>query len=138
MENTVFKNDIIGITQYYRVIDRNSKTIKLENTRDKTISSVSTEDIDISHNVASVSNFHEVIKVSKSGLLDLMTNAGPLPFSVEFTKQDGTKRTLRGTFLGLEPHFGRSIVNDLDIGETRQVDNRTIESLIINKIKYEV
>ena len=36
MEHTVFKNDIIGITQYYRVIDRNSKTIKLENTRDKT------------------------------------------------------------------------------------------------------
>lgn len=76
--------------------------------------------------------------MSKSDLLDLMTNAGPLPFTVEFTKQDGTKRTLRGAFLGLEPHFGRSIVSDLDVGETRQVDNRTIESLIINNIKYEV
>ncbi len=132
------KNDIIAVTRYFKVLDKHGGFTNLENVYNKEKSSLNEEDIEMHSKVVSCDEYEKTEKVSKTELLDLLTNAGPLPFTVEFIKQDGSERTLRGTFVGLERHFGRSVVSDLDVGDIRQVDNRTIESLIINNIKYEV
>lgn len=59
----------------------------------------------------------------------------------------GEDRTMRGRLISVEAKLGRSQVIDLDIDKQlkgdwdirqRQVDHRTIKSLIVNRVKYVV
>lgn len=59
----------------------------------------------------------------------------------------GEERTMRARLVSVEPKLGRSQVIDLDIDKQikgdwdsrqRQVDHRTIKSLIVNNVKYTV
>ena len=66
-----------------------------------------------------------------------LRNANVRPFTVVFVKQNGEKRVMRAKFISTEPLLGRSIVSDLDDEfKIKQVDHRTIESIIIDKVKY--
>lgn len=77
--------------------------------------------------------------VSKTVLSNVLSNAGDKPFTVCFIKQNGELRKLRGRLFDPNTGLGRSIVEDLDIPEEdrfREVDHRTIQSLIIDNVKY--
>jgi hypothetical protein len=92
-------------------------------------------------NAFSADQYAEEVKVSKTQAAEILVNSPNRPFTVNFTKSDGTERTLRGRLVCPEPLLGRSMVEDLD--ETsghklRQVDHRTIQSIIIEGTKYTV
>ena len=90
----------------------------------------------------SADRYDEVKKVTKTQAAEILVSSHNRPFTVSFEKVDGTKRTLRGRLIQPEPLLGRSMVEDLDIDNgkhrLRQVDHRTIQSLIVDNIMYVV
>lgn len=86
----------------------------------------------------------ETVKVTKTQAAQLLIESTNRPFTVVFEKQDGTARTLRGRLISHEALLGRSMVEDLDLaqdtkgGRTRLVDHRTLKSLTVDGVKYEV
>jgi hypothetical protein len=90
---------------------------------------------------ASADLFDSMKKVTKTEAAELLVKAYNKPFTVVFDKQDGEERTLRGRLVEPEPLLGRSMVEDLDLttgSRLRQVDHRTIKSLTLDNIRYEV
>lgn len=80
-------------------------------------------------------------KVTKTEIAETLLNSHGKIFKVEFEKQDGEIRILRGYLAKTEPVLGRSYCVDLDVtdqNKLRLVDHRTIKSLIIQGIKYYV
>lgn len=79
-------------------------------------------------------------EVSRTKLVQVLTEAGDKPFTVTFVKSDGSERTLVGRYAGTETIFGRSNVIDLEIPadqhRLRQVDHRTITSIIFDGVRY--
>ena len=107
------------------------------------------EDITISgeklvRSLDSADEFETTEKVSKTELAAIFGEVKDNVFTVNFEKQDGSPRTLRGYMVTRETGMGRSQVVDLDIkrGEgdydnrLRQVDHRTLQSLIVGGVKY--
>ncbi|MEK6932591.1 MAG: hypothetical protein AABW56_02235 [Nanoarchaeota archaeon] len=87
----------------------------------------------------SADRYEDEKKVTKTEAAELLIKAYNRPFTVGFTKSDGSSRTLRGRLLSPEPLLGRSHVEDLDItsgSRLRLVDHRKIEFLIVDGIKY--
>ena len=97
---------------------------------------------DLIDSMNSSSVYLDVKKVTKTIMAERLVGAGALPFKVVFIKSDGSERELVGRLISSEHLLGRSMVEDLllPIGENRirQVDHRTLESLIIDEIKYEL
>jgi hypothetical protein len=98
---------------------------------------------DLVERLASADGYAEVRKVTKTEAAEVLVGAVNIPFTVVFTKADGDERTLRGRLVRPEPLMGRSHVEDLDLpvtdkGRVRLVDHRTIQSLIVGGVKYEV
>ena len=92
-------------------------------------------------NSFSADQFEEVVKANQTEVLQVLVKAYNRPFTVVFDKEDGEERTLRGRLLSTDDLRGRSQVEDLDqpAGKRfRLVDHRTVKSLIVDGIKYEV
>lgn len=86
----------------------------------------------------SSSKFSKTEKVTKTRLAEILVTAGDKPFTVEYFKQNGKLRTLVGRLITPEPLMGRSLVEDFftDHSGLRQVDHRTIQSIIIGGTKF--
>lgn len=85
--------------------------------------------------------YEEEERVTKTKAAELLISSHNRPLTVTFIKQDRKKRVLRGRLLAAEPLLGRSYVEDLDepTGKrVRLVDHRTIESLVVDGVKYTV
>ena len=129
------KNNIVSLTKYF-VVD--SATNSKVSARDMdTNEMVEIKGVQLVESLSSADYFTSTQKQSKTELAEILINAGVRPFTVVFEKQNGEKGTMRARFLSTEPLLGRSIVSDLDEGgQIKQVDHRTIESIIIDKVKY--
>lgn len=83
-----------------------------------------------------------VESVTKSQAVEILSLCHNKPFTVIFIKKDGTKRKLRGRLIGIDKkNLGYIDVEDLDqpVGERfRLVDCRTIESIVVDNVKYVV
>lgn len=91
--------------------------------------------------VLSADFFSSKEKLTKTEIAEKLLGSHGKIFKVEFEKQDGTKRTLRGYLAKTEPILGRSYCVDLDVtdkNKLRLVDHRTIHSLIIEGTFYYV
>jgi hypothetical protein len=97
----------------------------------------------------SADQFQETVKVNRTQLAQLLIESHNRPFTVVFDKQESKdgkdkERKLRGRLISHEALLGRSLVEDLDIdakdpkGRTRLVDHRTLKSLIVDGVKYEL
>lgn len=77
-------------------------------------------------------------EITRTEMVRKLLASKNLPFTVVFEKKDGSIRTLRGRLLDTENEFGRSTVHDFDAadGQPRQVDHRTLESLIVDNVHY--
>tara|TARA_R110000772_G_scaffold249530_2_gene363851 strand:+ start:33724 stop:34155 length:432 start_codon:yes stop_codon:yes gene_type:complete len=93
----------------------------------------------------SADSFSKEEKVTMTSLAEKLSQAGNDPFTVVFKKKDGTERTMRGVISSTENILGRCRVIDLDKrrdetkdydARLRQVDYRTIQSLVINGVKF--
>lgn len=78
--------------------------------------------------------------ISRTEMIELLETCYNKPFTVVFEKIDGEIRTLRGRYIGPEPKMGRSYVHDFDAedGRPRQVDHRTMSSLIVDNVCYTI
>jgi len=85
--------------------------------------------------------FSTTQRVSKTEIVEkLLTSHGKI-LSVEFEKQNGANRILRGYLAKAEPLLGRSYCVDIDVTDSnklRLVDHRTIVWLICDGVKYYV
>jgi hypothetical protein len=86
----------------------------------------------------SADRYLEEKPVSRTKMVKILEQSYNVPFTVVFIKQTGEERTLRGRMIG-PVEYGRSLVEDLDIQSkenNREVDHRTLQSLIVNGKKY--
>lgn len=86
----------------------------------------------------SANQFTEERAVNKTQLAEVFSKVGDAVFTVEYVKKDGSDRMLIGYMLNRENIFARALVHDLEKGEPRLVDYRTLKSLIYKNIKYVV
>lgn len=89
----------------------------------------------------SADQYDDVQNTTLTAVAEKLSTSYNVPFTVEFVKKEGETRKLRGRLVKTEPILGRCYVEDLDIKEAhklRQVDNRTIISLIVGGVKYVV
>lgn len=129
------KNNIVSLTKYFVVMDASASKVSARDM--DTNEMVEIKGTQLVESLSSADYFTSTQKQSKTELAEILINAGVRPFTVVFEKQNGEKRTMRARFLSTEPLLGRSIVSDLDNGgQIKQVDHRTIESIIIDKVKY--
>lgn len=92
-------------------------------------------------NSLSADRFEEVVKLSQTDVLKILVTSYNRPFTVVFDKENGEERALRGRLIAPDELRGRSQVEDLDqpAGKRfRLVDHRTVKSLIVDGVKYEV
>lgn len=93
----------------------------------------------IENTINTANQFEKTEKVTRTEMVEKLENAGDSVFTVNFEKQDGTKRTLIGHLLSTEPKMGRSQVRDLEVttgNNERLVDHRTVSLLILKGVKY--
>lgn len=129
-------NELISLSIYGEVLERTDTTIVC---RDKASGQVlRLEGAEIRSN--SADTFSEIRKVNKTEMAQTLLDACCDVFTVVFLKQGGETRTLRGRLIQSELPLGRVLVEDMDIDfgltNIRQVDLRTIQSLILGGTKY--
>jgi hypothetical protein len=140
----VKQGDIMALVTYVKVDAtlNNGTFLKVSNVDQE--ASAKTFEIhgkDIIEGSFSADQFEEEVKVTKTKLAEILVSSHNRPFTVDYDKDDGTPRTLRGRLIHPEPLLGRSKVEDFDIKDSnrvRLVDHRTIRSLIVNGVKYTV
>jgi hypothetical protein len=135
--NKIKKGERLSMTYYLETLSVSGDSIQVrdQNKMEFTIRGKSL----IEGSIKSASQFSDTRKVSRTEMVDILLGAGDTVFTCEFTKADGSDRTLVGHLINTESHFGRSNVLDLEVTSghpIRQVDHRTISSLVINDVKY--
>lgn len=137
------KDNIISFTTYAKVDKANNVELSVTDLhRDTKFDIRGKRLID---ELDSADEYETTEKLGLMELADRFSKVGHYPFTVEFKKQNGELRKIRGRMVQVENGLGRSHVIDFDIDKDpskdydnrmRQVDHRTIQSLIVNKVKY--
>lgn len=133
------KGEILSSTLYMEVLNKDGNSVKVRDSN-KNEFTVQGKGL-IEKTMNSNTQFDTEEKVSRTQAVEALLTAGDTVFTVEFTKADGTDRVLVGRLINTENHMGRSNVEDLlttDTHKLRQVDHRTIKSLILRGVKYTV
>lgn len=80
----------------------------------------------------------EEISLPRTKIVDILTTLYNSPAKAEWVKKDGSTRVARFRYLGPIPQDGRSLVEDLDKTENRniEIDHRTLKWLITRGVKY--
>jgi len=133
------KGEILSSTLYMEVLDKDGTSVKVRDSN-KNEFTVQGKGL-IEKTMNSNTQFDTEEKVSRTQAVEALLTAGDTVFTVEFTKADGSDRVLVGRLINTENHMGRSNVEDLlttDTHKLRQVDHRTIKSLILRGVKYNV
>jgi hypothetical protein len=128
-----------SMTDYFTVVsvDKTNESMIVKNASGNTLTIKGKELIEQS--LLSNQQFSSKVAVGKNEMAERLLSAGDKIFTVTFEKQDGSKRVLTGHLISGEPNLGRSNVIDLEITKgnaLRQVDHRTISSLVINGVCY--
>jgi hypothetical protein len=136
--NKIKQGEKMSFTNYVTVdkIDKKSEMIEVTAVNGSKFLVKGKELIEGFH---SNSQFQKTEKLGMNALAEKLQTAGDKIFTVEYLKADKSKRVLTGHFLSSEANLGRSNVRDLEIStgnSMRQVDHRTIQSIIIDGTKY--
>jgi len=75
--------------------------------------------------------------VSRTFAINLLKSSTKKVVVVKFFKKNGSVRVLVGSFVKINDQ-GYSLMIDSEVDEYRQVDNRTIEFIIVDNTKYNV
>jgi hypothetical protein len=140
----VARDEILALTYYVKVKQNVSygQVARLHvDDLHQGIRDITVEGRELIGSARSADQFAETQNVSMTKATELLVGANGHPFAVTFKKADGSERKLRGRLLQPEPLLGRSMVEDLDepAGKRiRQVDHRTISSLILDGVRYVV
>ena len=137
--DSLVKDETLSFTNFYKVLDVQGKEVALKDLDTGSTFKVVGEDLISTGNSASY--VEETVQLNKSEIAHILSTSYNKPFTVKFTKADGTDRVLTGRLVHPEPLMGRSMVEDLDVeaskNRVRLVDHRTIQYLIVGGRKYE-
>lgn len=130
----------VSSTYYLEVIGKSGQTITVKDC-DGTVFDINGKEL-IEDTLTSANQYTKTVKCSRTEMVEQFLNAKDAIFQVEYIKADKSRRTLIGHLTDTEDFMGRSTVIDLEEASTgsgiRQVDHRTMESLILNGVKYEL
>jgi hypothetical protein len=136
--NEIKSGEYLSTTMYLKVVNKTKDGVIVKNTQGQEFEVRGTNLLETTFK--SAAQFVDTKKVTRTDLADILVNLGDQVFQVNFDKQDGTNRTLVGYKVSTENLMGR--VNAIDLEVTgyaqRQIDLRTIKSLIVNNVKYQV
>jgi hypothetical protein len=139
------KGNIVRMVQYLEVTETNGADTQIHvNDLNRGIDDITISGASLVRSLDSADEFSSTEKLTKTQLADKFGEVGDNVFTVEFEKQNGSLRKLRGYMITRETGMGRSQVVDLDIergkgdydNRLRQVDHRTLKSLIFDGVKY--
>lgn len=141
----VQKNDLMALTYWVKIKDIISvgTTLQVDGV-DEGIGNFKVDGKALIANSVSADQYSEEVKLSKTKICEILVSSYNRPFTVCFTKQDGSERVLRGRLIAPEPIFGRSRVEDLDLEKTdkedrmRLVTHLTVRWLVVDGVKYTV
>jgi hypothetical protein len=143
MKNNKFANikegEFLSFTQYFKVISKRQDSIVVKNQLDQELEIVG---IDLIESLHSAGQYTETKVVGKNEVVQALHSAKDKVFTVCFLKANGEERILIGHLHNIESYLGRTNVIDLEVPVAdktlghRQVDNRNIEWLVIDNIKY--
>lgn len=136
--DAIVKGEKLSFTTYVTVDKINKESQSLEVTSANGMK-MTIQGLELIQRFSSNSQYFETEQLGKNALAEKLQSAGDKIFSVEYIKADGTVRNLVGHLVSSESNLGRSMVRDLNITEgnnLRQVDHRTIQSLIIGGVRY--
>ncbi len=144
----VKKGEILAIT-YYTIVENVAGDMLAVRDVVGDVGGINVNGKSLIANALSADQFQETVKVTKTQAAQLLIESTNRPFTVVFEKQDSKdgkdrERVLRGRLISHEALLGRSIVEDLDLplnekgGRIRLVDHRTLKSLTVDGVKYEV
>lgn len=134
---------IIAFTTYAKVNDHFRNTLMVRDLHRETDFSIT--GMKLIKECLSADEYETTEKVTLTTLAQKLSEVGHRPFTVVFTKANGEERTLRGQMVKVETGLGRSEVIDFDLDNNpkkdfdtrvRQVDHRTLKSLIVDNVKY--
>lgn len=133
------KGEILSSTMYMEVLNKGTDSVEVKDSNGNkfTVQGSGLIEKTMNSNV----QFDTEQTVSRTAAVEALIGAGDCVFTVDFLKADGTERTLVGRLINTENHMGRSNVEDLlttDKNRLRQVDHRTVKSLILKGVKYNV
>lgn len=136
--NDIKSGEYISTTMYLKVVSKTKDGVMVKNTQGQEFEVRGTNLLETTFK--SASQFETTKKVTRTELAETLVNLGDQVFTANFDKQDGSNRTLVGYKVSTENLMGRVNVVDLEAtGNTlRQIDLRTIKSLIVNNVKYVV
>lgn len=131
------KGEVLSTTMYMTVVDKfkDGVTVKDSHGREFDIKGVDL----IEKSMRSSDQVANTVKLTRTEIADKLVNLGDQVFTVNFDKQDGTNRTLRGYKVSTENLMGRVNAIDLDVTSgyaQRQIDLRTIKYLTVDNTKY--
>lgn len=131
--------EVLSSTIYPTVVAKDADSIKVKDTMGREFTIKGPKFIEEAMN--SSSQYTKEEKVSKTKAAEILTAVGDTVFTAVFEKQDGTERTIVAKLIDTENLMGRSNVTDLQVTtgtNLRQIDHRTLKSLIVKGTKYTV
>lgn len=140
MPDKLEKDEYLSIVQYYRYLrphtDRMGAGILAVNIETGQETFLSNTVVEACLN--SSSHYVHEEKVTRSELARRLMHAHDAVFTVTFTKKNGSERTMVAHLIDVEDFMGRSRVYDLEQKGIRQIDHRTISSLIWKGTRYHI
>ena len=138
--------DVIAMTHYARItnidVDPKDKQDRITvDDLERAGTAFHVKGDDLFNSLQSAAFYSKTEKVSQTEIAEKLSQAYGKPFTVTFLKADKKERVLVGKLISHEPLMGRSHVHDFEVTSgtpLRLVDHRTIKSLIIDGVKYEV
>lgn len=132
------KGTVLSSTLYMEVLSKGTDSIRVKDSFGKEFEVRGKELIE---QLNANDQYDKEETVSKTKAAEILVGAGDTVFTVDYVKADGKDRTLVGHLLQTENLLGRSDVRDLLITKDnplRQVDHRTIKSIVLKGVKYNV
>ena len=131
-----------SLISYFEAVslDKSSNTLTVKDQEGNVIDIIGKDLIE--NRLNSDAQFFKTVEASKSEMAKLLESSNGKIFTVNFIKQSGEERILRGYYISNEPYLGRTKVCDLEVDTNdktkgiRLIDNRTIKFIVINDIKY--
>ena len=136
--NDIKAGEFISTTMYLQIVKKTKDGVMVKNSQGQEFEVRGTNLLETTFK--SASQCENTKKVTRTELAEILVNLGDQVFTVNFDKQTGENRTLIGYKVSTENLMGRVNVIDLEVTghNLRQVDLRTIKSLIVNNVKYVV
>lgn len=131
--------EVLSSTMYMEVVNKTSDSVEVKDSFGRKFTVKGQKLIEESMN--SNTQFTQEKKVTRTEAANILTGAGDSVFTAVFDKQSGEERVLVGKLVDSENLMGRSNVDDLlttDTNKRRQIDHRTLKSIILKGTKYTV